>query len=96
VHCLVGRGAWWQQAVSQQPLLLLQVLLTVADVSPGHQGKESIHYSSQHRVELHAPPPPWDTPLLLPGLELPFHSPEVTVPCMFNARRYSLTSQSTC
>jgi hypothetical protein len=35
VHCLVVRGAWWQQAVSQHPLLLLQVLMTLADVSLG-------------------------------------------------------------
>jgi hypothetical protein len=37
VHCLVVRGAWWQQAVSQHPLLLLQVLMTVTDVSLWHQ-----------------------------------------------------------
>jgi hypothetical protein len=37
VHCLVVRGAWWQQAVSRHPLLLVQVLMTVADVSPGHR-----------------------------------------------------------
>jgi hypothetical protein len=39
VHCLVVRGAWWQQAVAQHPLLLLQVLLTVADVSVGSSGE---------------------------------------------------------
>jgi hypothetical protein len=44
VHCLVVRGAWWQQAVSQHPLLLLQVLMTVADVSLGHQGIVCIGY----------------------------------------------------
>jgi hypothetical protein len=45
VHCLVVRGAWWQQAVSQHPLLLLQVLMTMADVSLGHQGIVCIGYS---------------------------------------------------
>jgi hypothetical protein len=40
VHCLVVGGAWWQQALAQHPLLLLQVLMTVADVSIGHQGRE--------------------------------------------------------
>jgi hypothetical protein len=35
VHCLVVRGAWWQQAISHHPLLLIQVLMTVADVSVG-------------------------------------------------------------
>jgi hypothetical protein len=35
VHCLVVKGAWWQQAVSHHPLLLLQVLMTVGDVSLG-------------------------------------------------------------
>jgi hypothetical protein len=35
VHCLVVGGAWWQQAVSHHPLLLLQVLMTLADVSLG-------------------------------------------------------------
>jgi hypothetical protein len=38
VHCLVVKGAWWQQAVEHRPLLLLQVLLTVSDVSSGNEG----------------------------------------------------------
>jgi hypothetical protein len=32
VHCLITRGAWWQEAVSSQPLLLIQALLTITDV----------------------------------------------------------------
>jgi hypothetical protein len=38
VHCLVVRGAWWQQAVSHHPLLLFQVLMTLVDVSLGRDG----------------------------------------------------------
>jgi hypothetical protein len=33
VHRLVVKEAWWQQAVSQHPLLVLQVVMTAADVS---------------------------------------------------------------
>jgi hypothetical protein len=44
VHCLVVRGAWWQQAVSHHPLLLLQVLMTAADVSWSDRQSQFVHH----------------------------------------------------
>jgi hypothetical protein len=60
VHCLVVKGAWWQQAVSKHPLLLLQALMTVADVSPGKdEGTVCISVHMDMEVALHACPPTW-------------------------------------
>jgi hypothetical protein len=84
VHSLVVRGAWWQQAVSQHPLLLLQVLLSVADVSPGQQGN----------VCIRGPIYIWNS-CIAPFWSQPFFMTELILLCTCHPCRRSVTSQST-
>jgi hypothetical protein len=84
VHCLVVRGAWWQQAVSRHPLLLLQVLTTAADVSPGNDGRQSIQQCTRGNGDCAA-----CLPSHLTGLQLLLNG------CISDACRHCLRSQST-
>jgi hypothetical protein len=93
VHCLVVRGGWWQEALSQHPLLLLQVLMTVADVSFGKDGwwHGIISIPLNLEMTLHTSPS-----FHLVGLGLLPLGLEITLPWKLAACRHCLTSQSPC
>jgi hypothetical protein len=89
VHCLVVKGAWWQQAVSQHPLLLLQVLMAIADVSLGHPGSMCTRYVYDHVISA-----AYSVSHIITLQHLPA-AHEIAVPYKPDACRHSLTLEPT-